>query len=267
MAGTSAISRDRLVLCRARRLALPWQPIAPDHGSATGACVFVDLAARQSPVVVDGTGVSTMKRNVSDLRLVIAAAALCLATAPGARAADVNAVMATCASCHGKDGASTAASVPIIGGMSAPYLADTLSAYKKKVRPCPITEVRSGDKKGTKTDMCEVVKDLGDADIKSVADYLAKQKFVRAVQTADAALAAKGQQVHQQNCEKCHSSNGSVADDDAGILAGQWIPYLKEQLAVLNAGKRAAAPKMKPVIEKIDKASLDALANFYGSMK
>lgn len=208
-----------------------------------------------------------MIRNVTKLGLLTAAAVLCFAAAPGVRAADVNAVMATCVNCHGKDGASTAPDVPIIGGMSAPYLADTLSAYVKKTRPCPTTEVRSGDKKGTKTDMCEVVKDLGDADIKQVADYLAKQKFVRASQTADAALAAKGQQIHQLSCEKCHSNNGSVPDDDAGILAGQWIPYLKEQLALFNSGKRVADPKMKPVIEKLDQASIDALANFYGSMK
>lgn len=207
-----------------------------------------------------------MTRNLTKLGL-ITAAVLCLAPTSGTSAADVNTVLATCANCHGKDGASSDPNDPIIGGMSATYLAAQMSAYKKKERPCPATEVKAGDKKGTKTDMCEVVKDLGDGDIKAVADYLAKQKFVRASQTADAALAAKGQQLHQQNCEKCHSNNGSVPDDDAGILAGQWAAYVKEQLAAFKSDARKGDPKMKPVVDRLDAASIDALVNFYASMK
>ena len=55
----------------------------------------------------------------------------------GARAADLNTLMATCANCHGKDGASTDPSVPVIGGMSSAYAAENLAAYKSKTRPCP----------------------------------------------------------------------------------------------------------------------------------
>jgi cytochrome subunit of sulfide dehydrogenase len=188
-------------------------------------------------------------------------------TVGAAQAADVNAVMATCANCHGKDGASTEPGVPVIGGVSAPYLGDNIAAYKKKARPCPPTELRAGDKKGTKTDMCEAVKDLSDGDIKQIAEYLASKKFVRAPQTADAALATKGKAIHQEFCEKCHSNNGSVAGDDAGILAGQWIVYLKEAFAEYAAGSRQMPQKMKPMLQKVDKAGTDALANYYGSMK
>jgi cytochrome subunit of sulfide dehydrogenase len=192
---------------------------------------------------------------------------LSLTVAGGAWAADVNAVVAGCANCHDKDGLSTSSNVPIIAGLSAAYIADEIADYKKKERPCPQTEVRAGDKKGTKTDMCEVVKDLGDADVKGVADFFASKKFAPANQPFDAAQAKKGQTIAQQNCEKCHSKNGSFADDDSGILAGQWTPYLKEQLALFTSGKRNVDPKMKPVIAKLDNDSFDALLNYYASLK
>jgi sulfide dehydrogenase cytochrome subunit len=185
----------------------------------------------------------------------------------GAWAADVNAIATGCMNCHDKDGVSTSATVPIIAGMSAAYLTDEISDYKKKERPCPDTEVRAGDKKGTKTNMCEVVKDLSDADAKGVAALFAGKKFVPANQSFDAAQAKKGQQIHSQNCEKCHSKNGSDPADDSGFLAGQWTAYLKEQLGMFTSGKRIADPKMKPVIAKLDNDAFDALLNYYASLK
>jgi len=192
---------------------------------------------------------------------------LSISVASGACAADVNTIVTGCTNCHDKDGASTSPSVPIIAGMSAAYLTDEIADYKKKERPCPDAEVRAGDKKGTKTNMCDVVKDLSDADVKGVADFFASKKFVPAQQSFDAAQAKKGQTIAQQNCEKCHSKSGSLADDDSGFLAGQWTPYLKEQLTLFTSGKRIADPKMKPVIAKLDNDAFDALLNFYASLK
>lgn len=197
----------------------------------------------------------------------IAAAVLGFAPVPDAGAAEVNALLATCVLCHGKDGASTDPAVPINAGMSAAYVVDQLKAFRSKERPCPPTEIKTGDRKGAKSDMCEAVGGLSDGDMKQLAEYLAKQKFVRASQPADAALAAKGREIHRQSCEKCHSNNGSLPDDDAGILAGQWTPYLKEQLAAFKSGARKGDPKMNPVVSGLDAASIDALLNFYASLK
>jgi sulfide dehydrogenase cytochrome subunit len=190
-----------------------------------------------------------------------------LTLATGAWAADVNKLAENCANCHGKDGVSTESDVPIIAGYSAPFLSDSLAAYKKKERPCPETKYRGGDKKGQKTDMCQVAKDLSDADIKQVAQHFAGKKFVRAQQKFDAALAKKGKEIHEHTCDKCHSEGGSLASDDAGILAGQWMPYLKEQFKEFKAGKRPMVKKMKPKMEKLEPADIDALVNYYGSFK
>jgi len=194
-------------------------------------------------------------------------AMLSLSVVGAASAADVNAIAAGCENCHDKDGVSTSSAVPIIAGMSAAYITDEIGDYKKKERPCPDTEVRAGDKKGTKTTMCEVVKDLSDTDVKGVAAFFASKKFVPANQSFDAGQAKKGQVLAQQNCEKCHSKSGADPADDSGFLAGQWTPYLKEQLGLFTSGKRIADPKMKPVIAKLDNDSFDALLNYYASVK
>ncbi len=189
---------------------------------------------------------------------------LSLATATWA---DVNKLAESCANCHGKDGASTESDIPIIGGYSAVVLGDSLTAYKKKERPCPETKYRGGDKKGQKTDMCQVAKDLSDADIKGLAQHFAGKKFVRAQQKFDPALAAKGKEIHARSCDKCHSEGGSLASDDAGMMAGQWMPYLQEQFKDYKSGKRPMVKKMQPKMDSLEPADIDALVNYYGSFK
>ena len=207
-----------------------------------------------------------MIKRHSEYTLLACAALISFALAGTAHAADVKKLVETCANCHGKNGASTEPEVPIIGGYSSEFLVNNLKAYKTQDRACPETEYRSGSKKGTKTDMCKMVKDLSDNDIKQVAQYFAKQKFVRAKQKFDPELARKGKEVHDLYCEKCHSEGGTVAKDEAGMPAGQWMPYLKHAFDEFNTGKRPIAKKMKAKMDELEPADIDALINYYGSI-
>jgi sulfide dehydrogenase cytochrome subunit len=198
---------------------------------------------------------------------ILACAALAALAPAGAGAADAGKLAQTCFRCHGNDGASTEADVPVIGGLSAEYLRINLLAYKNKERPCPETTVRAGDGKGTKTDMCRIVKDLSESDIGAVAGYFAGRKFVRMAQKSDPELAKRGKHIHQDNCEKCHSNDGTVASDDAGILAGQSMQYLREQFQEFTAGTRPMEKKMKPKIKALEKDDFEALVNYFGSFK
>jgi len=208
-----------------------------------------------------------MRRDAANVLASGCAALAAVLFAPGAWAADVNALVETCASCHGNDGVSAEADVPTIAGYSAQYISEQLKAYQKKERPCPETDVRSGAKKGTKSDMCQVAKDLGDSDIDHLASFFEKKKFVAAQQSFDAALAAKGKEIHDANCDKCHQQNGTRPDDDAGILAGQRMQYLKAQFEDFKAGTRTMLKSMKTKIDKLQKEDVDALVNYYGSLK
>jgi sulfide dehydrogenase cytochrome subunit len=180
-------------------------------------------------------------------------------------AADAAKIAEQCAACHGKDGASTESSVPIIGGYSSTYIVDSMKSYKKKERPCPEAKYLTGDKKGQKTDMCKVATELNDADTKAVAQYFAGKKFVRAKQPFDAAKAKRGKSIHDTHCIKCHEKGGSSPDDDSGILAGQWTPYLKHQFADYAAGKRPMEDKMKVKMDKLGKDDVDLLLHYFAS--
>ena len=191
--------------------------------------------------------------------------ALCLGG--NAWAAAVSTLLEDCASCHGKDGASTESDVPIIGGYSAKYLTDSLADYKDKVRPCPEVKYLSGPHKGEAMDMCTVAAKLTDEDVTAIASNLAAKPFVRAKQAFDATKAARGKQVHDINCKKCHEDGGSSPDDDAGILAGQWMPYIGHTFDEYASGKRPMVKKMKSKFDELSKDDRDALLNYFGSFK
>jgi sulfide dehydrogenase cytochrome subunit len=201
-------------------------------------------------------------------RAALCAALLALAASSAASAAD-GATIADqqCAQCHGKGGASGESNIPIIGGYSAKYITESIRLFKKKQRTCAEVSIPSGPKKGTKSDMCKVLADVSDADAEAVAKYYASQKFVRAKQPFDADKAAKAMPVYKLRCEKCHENNGASPDEDNGILAGQWMPYLRDQLVGLRTGKRPIDDKMKQRLDKVTKEEEELLLHFFASQQ
>lgn len=168
---------------------------------------------------------------------------------------------AGCADCHGKDGVSTTVDVPTIAGISAFALEEQLAQYKAKERPCEKVK----DKNGKMGDMCTIAGKLSDADITALASHFAGLKFVPFKNTFDPAKAAIGKKVHATNCEKCHSEGGSVAEDDASILAGQPKGYLVLAMKELRAKARPMEEKMAPKIKALTDAEVEALVEFFAS--
>lgn len=195
------------------------------------------------------------------------AIALTAATTMSVSAADVLGLVEPCAGCHGKDGASTESDIPIIGGYSATYIIDTMVAFKGKERPCEETEIRTGPKKGERADMCTIAKNLSDADTQLIAEYFAGKPFVRAKQDFDPNKAKEGEKLQESKCKKCHEKGGSSPDDDAGILAGQWIPYLRQQFKDYTSGARPMTKKMKAKFEKLDDTEKENLIHYFASFQ
>ena len=184
-----------------------------------------------------------------------------------ASAADVARLVEPCTACHGKDGNNSEADVPNIAGYSEDYLANTIKRYQRKEMPCVETAFRSGSNKGAKTDMCKSVKDLSESDIQQIGEYFAGKTFARTAQSFDAALAKKGKSVHINKCDTCHSESGTAASDDAGILGGQKTAYLKQQIKFFKDGKRPISKKMKPKLESLDDAQIEAIIHYYASIQ
>lgn len=95
-------------------------------------------------------------------------AAACMAAAAGASAQTkealyVKALAATCANCHGTNGATApGSSVPSLAGMPQAYMIEQMKAFKAGTRPATI--------------MHQLAKGYSDAQIEQIAGYFAAQK-------------------------------------------------------------------------------------------
>ena len=163
----------------------------------------------------------------------------------------------TCAGCHGTNGSSAGPASPTIAGISKSYFVETMQAFKKGERPATI--------------MTRIAKGYSDEEIKLMADFFSKQKFVRYDQPFDAAKARTGKDLHAKYCDKCHENAGRSAEDDAGILAGQWAPYLSFTMQDFTSGARTMEKKMQKKMEELKKSKgdqgVDALIHYYASQK
>jgi len=184
-----------------------------------------------------------------------------------ASAADLDALMEDCNGCHGDSGVSQWDDVPTIAGIDAFGTADALFMFRAEERPCAESEYRQGDTSRAATTMCAVTADLSDDDIEVLGDAYAELEFVPAAQDFDAALAEAGAAIHKQNCDKCHSDGGSNVEDEASILAGQWMGYMEASLADYVSGDRDTDKKMKEKLAELSADDMNALLHFYASQQ
>jgi len=187
------------------------------------------------------------------------------ASASGAQ--DLATLVEQCNDCHGDDGVSQWSDVPTIAGMPEYVHADNLFFFRDNERPCAETEYKQGDTSRPATTMCEVVADLDDAMLEDLALHYFELPFVAAQQEFDAGLAAAGKAVHDELCDKCHSDGGSNPDDEAGILSGQWMGYLKNSFAEYASGDREQDKKMAEKMDALSDADVDALVHYYASQQ
>jgi sulfide dehydrogenase cytochrome subunit len=115
--------------------------------------------------------------------------------------------------------------------------------------------------------MCAPAAHLAAADISTLADYYSDLPYVHTQQTLDPAKVAAGKAIAAKNCDGCHTKGGSDPADDAGILAGQPVGFLKSTLAAHKAGQVPQEEKMmKQKLATLSDADLDALAQYYASL-
>ena len=186
---------------------------------------------------------------------------LLLTSIPITTQADLPALTDKCLECHGTAGNSDRPQIPSIAGFSTNNLLDSLLSYKY------------GDRKGKsiqtphlgKTDMNRVTQSLRPEEIKALGEFFAKQPFRPATQKYDADLAALGARIHEEKCEECHHDGGAFPEDDTGIIAGQWKPYLERQFELFIANARPTTKKMARRFNTLDESDRRALVEFYAS--
>lgn len=211
--------------------------------------------------------------------LLLSMVGISLVTPAAADGASAEMLSNTCLGCHGPGGISVGPATPTISGMSEIYIIGAMLAYKYDNDEDKVDEVIEADEEledveffaRTATVMNRIAKGYSEAEIKAIAKHFSELPFEAADQSADAGQAKAGAKLHEAHCEKCHEDGGSSADDDAGVLAGQWVPYLQYTMADFASGDRDMPKKMKKQMEEAHEASGDEamrdLIQFYANQK
>lgn len=183
----------------------------------------------------------------------------------------------TCLGCHGPRGISEGPATPTISGMSEIYILGAMLAYKFGDDEDKAEEVIEADPDledveyfpRFSTVMNRIAQGYSVEEIKVIAKHYAEMPFQTAAQDTDSGQAKSGAKRHDKFCEKCHEDGGRSAEDDAGVLAGQWMPYLVYTMDDFSADDRAMPKKMKKKMEEMHEAHKDSataeLIQFYGS--
>jgi sulfide dehydrogenase cytochrome subunit len=158
-----------------------------------------------------------------------------------------------CAGCHGTLGGSAGPSMPSLASQSKTAIVDAMKKFRSGERPSTV--------------MGRLAKGYTDAEIDAIGDFFSKQKFHPTVQTVDALKAARGAELQEANCSRCHLDDGKDGKDDTPVMASQWLPYLKMQMALYQSGARKMPEKMAEKVKPLSADELDALLHFYASVK
>ena len=158
-----------------------------------------------------------------------------------------------CAGCHGTGGASAGPSMPSLAGQSKLALVESMKGFKSGVRPSTV--------------MGRLAKGYADADFEVMGDFFSAQKPYANSGSANPALAARGADLHEKHCARCHVESGKEIKDNSPIMAGQWATYLEIQMADYAAGKRKMFDRKEEKMKPLSKEDLQAIAHFYASVK
>lgn len=176
----------------------------------------------------------------------------------------LDALLADCARCHGRDGTGRGeAGVPLIGGQNQPYLAATLRAYAELRRASGI--------------MQPLARAPDEEEIDALARHYAAQPWPAAAASGPRSMAGpellrRGAMIAQAGipqagvppCASCHGPPARYPHYPE--IAGQEVSYLVRQLELFRDGVRggtAFAHLMLGFASRLTDADIQAVAAFY----
>lgn len=156
-------------------------------------------------------------------------------------------VMRPCGACHGEFGSGGGGGVyPRIAGMNPDYLAEQLRKFKTREREnipmIPFTE----DRDLSERDILDVSRWLSEVTLATRppppdVEMGAYQRLLAAKQSVQIPLEpgdlAAGKALYAADCASCHGNMGQ-GRVKRPPLAGQHIPYLRNQITLMLSGKR-----------------------------
>ena len=214
--------------------------------------------------------------------LASALAALLCTAAAYAEMASPGMLTNTCVACHGPGGVSKGPAIPSLAGITENYFVGAMLAYKYDDDPDGLEKAMTElarDKKYEDAEALErystimgrIAKGYTLEEIKAMAATFADSTHVPVAQEFDKSQVAAGEDLHEEHCDNCHEDGGLSPEDDVGILAGQWTPYLHYTLRDYLEGHRKMPKKMRKALKKVQDskgaAGFESLLQYYASVK
>lgn len=188
-------------------------------------------------------------------------------------AARGEALVATCAACHGADGNSPAPNFPKLAGLGQKYLSKQLVDIKTGVRVVP--------------EMIGLLNDASEQDMEDMAAFYAAKPMqlsgaknlkvrmnsgveVDALELGEKIFRAGNLETNTPSCTGCHSPRG-LGNAPAAFprLGGQHAQYIEKQLRDFRSGARVndgEAQIMRKAAEHLSDAEIVALANYIAGL-
>jgi len=186
-------------------------------------------------------------------RRLAAVAMLAVSTAAAAAPADYAERFRTvCAACHGANGRSDMAGVPVLAGQPSLYVITQLFLFREGRR--------------NNDAMIALAKPMKDADLRGFSDYIGTLPPVPAPPPAvppDAARMSQGQALAQQHkCVFCHGADLAGGQGVARI-GGQKEDYVRATLQGFKSGERPGYTRaMTEALSQVPVQDLDLLAYY-----
>jgi cytochrome c553 len=159
---------------------------------------------------------------------------------------------AVCASCHGSNGRSDMAGVPVLAGQPSLYTITQLFLFREGRR--------------TNEAMVALAKQMKDADLRGFSDYIGTLPPVPAPAPAtapDAARMKRGQLLAQEHkCVFCHGAD-LAGGQQVPRIGGQKEDYVRATLLGFKSGERPGYTRaMTEALSQVPAADLDVLAYY-----
>lgn len=159
----------------------------------------------------------------------------------------LNSKVVECLVCHSKSGIKIDPLRPNILGQKKAYIVSQVKAIRDGSRQSPT--------------MKPVVEKLSDEDIYRIADYFAKQTFIKR-ESEQINLAGKNVRA---NCVSCHGMTGKTVNESWPNLAGQNKEYLYKQLLDIESGKRNS-PQMSVIVKELTHQEMKDVSEYYSQI-
>lgn len=158
-----------------------------------------------------------------------------------------------CANCHGEGGNSTNPDIPNLAGQNPGYLLDQVRQFAEGKRK---NEFMEGMIRALKPD--ETI---------GMVVFFGAQPVLPHKSGANAAQIAKGKDLFNKNCFRCHGENGLGSERFARI-AGQQTGYLNKTIKRYRAGSvQRSDPLMTAATSMLSDADIDALVAYVSGME